>query len=383
MTIRRRKSKIIKIGNIEIGGDNPIAIQSMVKAETKDIDKVIKQIKRLAKMGCQIVRLSIKDIEDARALSRIKKDITIPLVADIHFDYRLALEAIRNGIDKIRLNPGNIYKKNELYKIVDLAKKKRIPIRVGVNSGSLKGIKSRDEKYKVGQAQVVIAMVKSACDYIKILEDSGFYDIVVSLKASDVSTTIEAYRQMAGRCSYPFHLGITATGLPQMGKIKSAVGIGALLAEGIGDTVRVSLTSNPEKEVEVAKEILQSLGLRRFRHEIISCPTCGRCEVDLVKIVRELEKKLSKKLSTIPAKNIGGSAKYYGGNCKLSTVNSQPFRVALMGCVVNGPGEAKEADIGIAAGRKSGLLFKKGKVISKVAESQFVDTLIEQILAIS
>ena len=368
----RRKTKVIKIGDVRIGGGNPIAIQSMAKTKTTDIEKTIRQIKQLEDVGCEIVRLAIKDSSDAKALRKIKQKIGIPLVADIHFNWRLALESIDNGADKIRLNPANIYKKNEIKEIVSALKLAKIPLRIGLNSGSVNDLNSK-------RLNLPDKLVANALQYIKIVEKFKFYDIVVSLKASNVLDTIVAYRKMARLCDYPFHLGITATGLPQSGQIKSAIGIGTLLVEGIGDTVRVSLTSNPEKEVEAAKEILQSLGLRRFRHEIISCPTCGRCEVDLVKIARELEKKLS----TIPAKNIGGSAKHYGGNCKLSTVNSQPFRVALMGCVVNGPGEAKEADIGIAAGRKSGLLFKKGKVISKVAESQFVDTLIEQILAIS
>ena len=290
MKIIRRKTKTIKIGSVYIGGTNPIAIQSMTKAKTADIEKTIRQIKELEKADCQIVRLAVKDSDDARAIKKIKPKVNIPLVADIHFNWRLALEAIDSGIDKIRLNPGNIYKKEQIREIAKAAKVNRIPIRVGVNSGSLKSHKSG----VTSQASQADKMVKSTLDYIKILEGFKFYDIVVSLKASNILDTIEAYRKMAKLCEYPFHLGMTATGLPLQGTIKSSITIGALLLEGIGDTIRVSLTDKPEPEVYAARGILESLGLRYFGPEIISCPTCGRCEVDLVSIVKKMENLLSR-----------------------------------------------------------------------------------------
>jgi (E)-4-hydroxy-3-methylbut-2-enyl-diphosphate synthase len=346
--IIRRKTKVIKIGNIAIGGNNPIAIQSMAKTRTKDSSETIRQINELAKSGCEIVRLAVKDSDDARALKKIKQKALMPIVADIHFDWRLALEAIDNGVDKIRLNPGNIAKKPEVKEIAKAAKRAGIPIRVGLNSGSIGDTTDQVKK-----------MVKSARDYIGILEGCGFYDIVVSLKCSDIIGTVEAYRRMSKACDYPFHLGVTATGFPVEGAIKSSIAIGSLLMEGIGDTIRVSLTDKPEEEIKAARRILESLGLRNFGPQVISCPTCGRCDVDLVKIVRDLEGKLS----TV--------------NSELST---RPPTVAVMGCVVNGPGEARHADLGIAFGKKDGLFFKNGKAVRKVSADKCVESLLKEIV---
>lgn len=366
MKIARREARVIKIGNVSIGGNNPVAIQSMVKSKTADIEATIKQIRELENSGCEIARLAIKDDSDARALKKIKPHITLPLVADIHFNWRLALEAIDNGADKIRLNPGNIYKKEEIREIVAALKSAKIPLRVGVNSGSVKigdrrkvsGIRKNLKPITYNpRPSISYFMVQSALDYIKIIEGFGFYDIVVSLKASNALDTIESYRKIAKLCDYPLHLGVTASGLPKQGAIKSGIALGALLLEGIGDTIRVSLTDEPKEEVKAAKNILEALGLRRFGPEIISCPTCGRCEVDLLNIVRALEEKLS----TL--------------NCKLLTL---PAKVAVMGCVVNGPGEAREADVGIAFGSKEGLLFKKGKSIKKVSFARCADVLLKE-----
>ncbi len=366
----RRRTKIIKIGSVRIGGNYPIAIQSMVKVKTGDTKAAVKQIHELKSAGCEIVRLAIKDVADAKALKVIKSKTNMPLVADIHFNWRLALEAINSGVDKIRLNPGNIYKKGEVREIAKAAKLNRIPIRVGINSGSLQG-------HKVTSAQVhkpiEERMVKSALNYIRMLEGFGFDDIVVSLKASNTLDTINAYRKMADLCNYPLHLGVTATGLPFSGAIKSSVAVGILLFEGIGDTIRISLTDNPQEEVKAAKAILEALGLRNFGPEIISCPTCGRCEVNLIKIVKDLERKIIK--STVH------SPRSTNGSGRLSTVDCrQPLKVAVMGCVVNGPGEAKEADIGVAFGKKEGLLFKKGKPVKKIAFDDCVDVLLKEIV---
>jgi (E)-4-hydroxy-3-methylbut-2-enyl-diphosphate synthase len=357
----RHKTRPIKIGNIYIGGNHPIAIQSMAKTKTANIEDSVKQINELERVGCEIVRVAIKDEQDAKALKRIKERVKIPVVADIHFNWRLALEAIDNGADKIRLNPGNIYKKEQIKEIVYAAKMNRIPIRVGVNSGSLINRKSKGAPCLpelMHHKSQVDSMVKSALDYLKILEDHGFFDIVVSLKASCVSDTIAAYRKLAGLCDYPLHLGVTASGPYLSGTIKSSIAIGSLLLDGIGDTIRVSLTEEPWQEVEAAKVILESLGLRNSRPQIISCPTCGRCEVDLVNIVRELEKRLS--------------AAY----CRLQAV---PVKVAVMGCVVNGPGEAGMADIGVAFGKKEGLLFRKGRIIKKVSASDCINVLLKEL----
>ncbi|MBL7081009.1 MAG: flavodoxin-dependent (E)-4-hydroxy-3-methylbut-2-enyl-diphosphate synthase [Candidatus Omnitrophica bacterium] len=349
----RRKTKRIKVGRLIIGGNTPVAIQSMLKTKTEFVSAALKEIEALDKAGCEILRLAIKDNKDILALKVIRTQTRMPLVADIHFDKNLALGAIEAGADKIRLNPGNIYKKNDIYEIICQAKRRHIPIRVGVNSGSIKSFGSQASRLRQSAL-----LVKSALGYIRILEDFGFCDIVVSLKSSDIFETIKAYQKMAKLCDYPFHLGLTAAGPSRIGTIKSAISLGSLLCEGIGDTIRVSLTDTAAQEIRVAKDILNVLGLRKFSPEIISCPTCGRCRVDLIKIVKELQEKLS----TL--------------NFQAST---RPMKLALMGCEVNGPGEAKEANIGIAFGKSEGLLFKKGKPVKKVPVEKCVDVLLEEL----
>lgn len=335
----------IRIGGIKIGGGAPVSIQSMTKTDTRDVPATVRQIKELEKAGCEIVRVAIKDFEAAAAIKAIKRKINLPLVADIHFDYRLALCAIENGADKIRLNPGNIYKESEIKEVVVSAKKKKIPMRVGANSGSIRN------RVK-GRGLEANDIVRPVLDYIKILERMDFYDIIVSLKASDVISTIEAYKLFSKKSRYPLHLGITAAGSPSTGIVKSAIGIGSLLLEGIGDTIRVSLTGNPAEEVMAAKNILQALNLRNFGPEIISCPTCGRCQVNLEKIAQE----------------VGSRVK--GEGCK------EQVKIAIMGCEVNGPGEAKDADIGIACGKGSGVIFKKGRIVKRVKEKDIVKELL-------
>lgn len=354
MKILRRKAKVVKIGDKRIGGKNPIAIQSMTKTKTADVENTVKQIKELERLGCEIVRLAVKDNDDARALSAIKKKSNLPLVADIHFNWLFAIEAIDSGIDKVRLNPGNIYKKEQVREIAKAARAAHIPIRVGLNSGSLPDRIASGS----GSRSPAGIMTKSALDYIRILEKCGFHDIVISLKASNILDTIEAYRMIAKRCDYPLHLGVTATGLSNSGAIKSSIAIGSLLLEGIGDTIRISLTDEPSEEVKTAKLILETMGLRNFGPQIISCPTCGRCEVDLVGVVKELETKLS--------------TMEHG-------LSTRPLKVAVMGCVVNGPGEAQEADIGVAFGKTEGLLFKKGKPARKINFSNCVKILLEEL----
>ncbi|MCX5687008.1 MAG: flavodoxin-dependent (E)-4-hydroxy-3-methylbut-2-enyl-diphosphate synthase [Candidatus Omnitrophica bacterium] len=321
-----------------IGGGAPVSIQSMTKVGTSDARACVSQIKALEAAGCEIVRVAVKSLKDAEAIKDIKKKIRIPLVADIHFNYRLALAAIKSGADKIRLNPGNIRKREEIAEVVKAARKAKISIRIGVNSGSMKD-----------------GLVESAVNYIKIFKALNFHDIIISLKASDVVTTVEAYRKMSEVCDYPLHLGVTAAGPYDSGIVKSSIGIGALVLDGIGDTIRVSLTSDPVEEIIAAKRILSALNLRRFGPEIISCPTCGRCQVDLAEIVKRLERKLS-------TTDYGPSTKH-------------PLSIAIMGCEVNGPGEAKEADIGIAFGKDSGMIFKKGKIIKKVTAGKAVNEL--------
>lgn len=351
MKILRRKSKVIKIGKVKIGGGNPVLIQSMAKTKTSDIEGAVKQIKCLELAGCEIVRLAVKDESDAKALKLIKHKVSIPVVADIHFDYRLALIAIESGVDKIRLNPGNIYKENEISQVISALKGAGIPMRVGLNSGSVKY--SGNKKLSVADK-----LVRSCLDYLKIIEKFKFYNMVISLKASTVLDTVEAYRKISKVCDYPLHLGVTATGLPQAGAIKSSIAIGSLLMDGIGDTLRISLTDNSVEEIKAAKCILEALELRNFGPQIISCPTCGRCEVNLVNIVGELEDKLSGVTHGLPA---------------------GPFKIAVMGCVVNGPGEAKEADIGIAFGKNQGLFFKKGKPIRKISVKDSVNVLLKEL----
>jgi (E)-4-hydroxy-3-methylbut-2-enyl-diphosphate synthase len=357
--ISRHKTRAVRVADVGMGGSNPVVIQSMVKHKTADIKKAVSQIKRLEQAGCEIVRVAVKDIRDAKAIKEIKRGIRIPMVADIHFDWRLAVMAIESGADKIRLNPGNIYKKEEIREIAAAARSRRLPIRVGVNSGSLSSqIKGR------GYCGLADKMVKSAMDYIKVLEGFRFYDIVVSLKGSNIADTVAAYRRIARLCRYPLHLGVTAAGLPESGVVKSSIALGVLLSQGIGDTIRVSLTDSPEREVAAAKIILQSLGLRRFGPEIISCPTCGRCEVDLAAIVKEIEKRLSKKYPCLSGRQ---------------GLWPRPVKLAVMGCVVNGPGEARQADIGIAFGKKEGLLFRKGRPIRKIPADKCADILVQEL----
>ncbi|MCL2610053.1 MAG: flavodoxin-dependent (E)-4-hydroxy-3-methylbut-2-enyl-diphosphate synthase [Defluviitaleaceae bacterium] len=343
----RRKSRVVTAGGLKFGGDNPIVIQSMTNTDTRDAKATIAQIKSLEEVGCEMVRVAVPDKEAAATLKEIKNKINIPLAADIHFDYRLALMSIENGIDYLRINPGNIGDEERTRMVVEKAKERNIPIRIGINAGSLE--KSLLEKHGV----CAEAMVESAMNHVKILENMDFHDIMISLKASSVPLTIEAYQKTAILSDYPLHIGITESGTIRTGTIKSSVGIGIILGLGIGDTIRVSLTGDPCEEIHVAKNILKSLGLRRFGVEFISCPTCGRTEVDLIKIANEVEEKLS-----LIDKNIS---------------------VAVMGCAVNGPGEAREADIGIAAGTGEGLIIKKGKILYKVPEKDLINALMKEI----
>ncbi len=344
----RRKTIKIHIGDVAVGGDAPIVVQSMTNTDTKDWKATVEQIKRLEDRGCEIVRVAVLDMEAVQQIPRIKSSVKIPIVADIHFDYRLAIESIKAGVDGLRLNPGNIGGLDKVKKVVELAKEREVPIRIGVNSGSVE--KDLIEKYGSPSPH---AMVESALRHIKFLEDLDFGLIKVSLKSSNVLDTIMAYKLLAEKVPYPFHLGVTEAGTPVQGAIKSSLGIGILLYEGIGDTIRVSITGQPEEEIPIAYGILRALGLRERGAEIISCPTCGRTEIDLISIVKEVEEKLS--------------------------VLKTPIKVAIMGCVVNGPGEAKEADIGIAGGRKKGTLFKKGRVVKSVKEEEMVRELLKEI----
>lgn len=346
--IERKLTRQIHIGNVKIGGGAPVSVQSMTNTKTTDTATTIAQIKALAAAGCDIVRMAVPDKEAAENISNIKERTDVPLVADIHFDYRLALIAIERGIDALRINPGNIGDKERVQKVVTAAKKRDIPIRIGVNAGSLD--KKILQKYGRVTAQ---AMVDSAMEHVRILEDMDFHDIKISLKAHDVPLTIDAYRLMSRTVDYPLHLGITEAGTVNTGVIKSAVGIGTLLAEGIGDTFRISLTGDPVNEVKTANEILKALGLREYGPTLVSCPTCGRCNINLAGIAEQVEQKL--------------------------TSVAVPIKVAVMGCVVNGPGEAKDADLGIAGGKGEGLLFCKGKIIRKVPENDLVRELFKEI----
>ncbi len=343
--IRRRASRPLKIGEVAIGSGAPIVVQSMTNTDTRDVAATVKQIHQLEECGCQIARVAVPDIKAARAIASIKPEIHIPVVADIHFDYRLALASLEAGVDALRLNPGNIRKRGQVVAVVKEAKDRGTPIRVGVNAGSLP---PADESLPVPQR-----MVEAALHHIRILEDLDFDLIKVSLKAFDVPTTVEAYRLMAEKVSYPFHLGITEAGPPRTGAIRSAVGLGILLAEGLGDTVRVSLTGDPCEEVAVAFEILKALNLRERGLTLISCPTCGRAEIDLASLAQRVEE-------------------------KLMTI-SRPLKVAVMGCVVNGPGEAREADVGIAGGRGRGILFRKGVVMRTLPEAELLDALLAEV----
>lgn len=340
----RKKTRLVNIAGLKMGNNNKIIIQSMTNTNTADAEATIRQIKELENLGCQMIRVTVNNLKAAEAIKKIKNEINIPLVADIHFDYKLALLAIENGIDKLRINPGNIGSEENIKKVVLAAKKKNIPIRIGVNSGSIE--KEILEKYG---SPCVDALVDSAMYHVKLLEKFDFFDIVVSLKSSNVQMMIEAYRKISKLIDYPLHLGVTEAGTKFQGTIKSAIGIGSLLADGIGDTIRVSLTENPAEEIKVAKEILKVLDLSEEGVEIISCPTCGRTEIDLISLAKEVEKEFENE--------------------------KKKFSIAVMGCVVNGPGEAKEADYGIAAGRGTGILFKKGEIIKKVPEKDLLEEL--------
>ena len=346
--IQRRKTRQISIGSLKIGGGAPISVQSMTKTDTRDFRRTIHQIRRLKEAGCEIVRVAVVDEEAARAIAEIKKRIQIPIIADIHFHYRLALKAMESGADGIRLNPGNIGGRDRLKMIVINAKDRSIPIRIGVNAGSLE----KDLLKHFGGATAE-AMVSSALRTIEGMEDLGFQQIKVSLKASDVLRTVEAYRLFSKTTDYPLHLGITEAGRGSGAIVKSSLGIGILLNEGIGDTLRVSLTGDPVQEVRVGYDILRSLKIRERGVEIISCPTCGRCEINLTPLVEKVEK-ATQRIDT-------------------------PLTIAIMGCVVNGPGEAKEADIGIAGGKGMGLLFRKGRVVKKVREKDFARVLLKEV----
>ena len=341
----RDDTKIIHIGNVAIGGGNPVAIQSMTNTPTEDVKATVEQIHRLEAAGCEIIRCTVPTSEAAKAIREIKKEISIPLVADIHFDYRMAIEAMENGADKIRINPGNIGGEEKLREVVRVAKERNIPIRVGVNSGSLE--KNIIEKYGHVTAE---GIVESALDKVAMIENAGYDNIVISIKSSDVLMCVKAHELIATKTNYPLHVGITEAGTLFSGTVKSSVGLGIILNEGIGDTIRVSLTGDPVEEVKTAKRILKTLGLRKGGIEVVSCPTCGRTKIDLIGLANKVETMVSE----FPDLNI---------------------KVAVMGCVVNGPGEAKEADIGIAGGIGEGLLIKKGEIIRKVPEEELLNVL--------
>ena len=348
MKYSRKKTREVNIGGVKIGGDNPIAIQSMCNTDTRNVEETVKQIKELENAGCEIIRVAVPDMQAAEAIKDIKRQIDIPLVADIHFDYRLALKAIDGGIDKIRINPGNIGSEDRVKQVADMAKKNGIPIRVGVNSGSLE--KHLVEKYGGVTPE---GLVESALGHVRLLEKYDFYDTVISIKASNVPFSVEVYELLSETVDYPLHVGITEAGTVWGGTVKSAVGIGAILSRGIGDTIRVSLTGNPVEEIYAAKEILKDMNLRKFGVEFVSCPTCGRTSIDLISIANEVESRV---------KSI-----------------DKNIKVAVMGCVVNGPGEAREADIGIAGGHGEGLIFRKGEIIRKVPENMLVGELMKEI----
>ncbi|MDR0617237.1 MAG: flavodoxin-dependent (E)-4-hydroxy-3-methylbut-2-enyl-diphosphate synthase [Endomicrobium sp.] len=348
---KRNQTKKINVGNVTIGGGSPIAVQSMTNTDTRDWKTTVKQIKQLEEVGCEIVRVSLATIEAAENVSKIKKHIKIPLVADIHFDHKIAIEAVKQGIDKLRINPGNIGSKENVESVVKEAKNACIPIRIGVNAGSLKIV--HNFVYNVSKAE---ALTNAAMEHVQILENLNFEDIVVSLKASNIDTSVQAYKLFASKRNYPLHLGITEAGSLFNGTVKSCAGLGIMLNDGIGDTLRVSLTASPIEEVKVAYSLLQAMHLRSTGLEIISCPTCARCKVDLINIVCEFEKKaaLIQDLKKV----------------------KKPIKVALMGCVVNGPGEAEDADFGIAGGNDEGILFKNGQIIGKVKPDKWVSKLI-------
>lgn len=344
----RKQKRIVNIGGVKIGGDNPVAIQSMCNTDTRDVKATVNQIHELENAGCEIIRVAVPDMVAAKAVADIKKQIHIPLVVDIHFDYRLALECMKNGADKVRINPGNIGDRDRVKQVVEMAKEREIPIRIGVNGGSLE--RGLLQKYGGVTAD---ALVESAMGHVAILDELNFNNVVVSIKISDVPKMLCAYRKFNEISDIPLHIGVTESGTLKGGTVKSAVGIGALLAEGIGDTMRVSLTANPVEEIYAAYDIQKVLGMRKTGAEIVSCPTCGRTQLDLISIANEVEKR---------AANI-----------------DKPIKIAVMGCAVNGPGEAREADIGIAGGKGEGLIFKKGEIIKKVPQDSLVDELMKEI----
>lgn len=348
MTLMGYKTRVIKIGGVSIGGDHPVVVQSMTNTDTRDIRATVRQIQQLESAGCEVVRVAVPDEEAAEAIAQILGQIKIPLIADIHFDYRLALKSIESGAQGLRINPGNIGEPQRVREVVRRCQDKGIPIRIGVNAGSL----GRALLAKYGKV-CAEAMVESALEHIKILEDMGFTDIKVSLKSSSVLMTVQAYHRLSQEVDYPLHVGITEAGTMERGLIKSALGLGLLLYQGIGDTIRVSLTADPVEEVWAAYEILRNLGLRNRGAELISCPTCGRSEIDLIQLAQAVDEKIK----FIP----------------------DPIKVAVMGCVVNGPGEAREADVGIAGGKGVGLLFRRGEIIKKVPEAELIDELIAEI----
>ena len=344
----RRKTRQVRAGHVMIGSDSPVTVQSMLNAPASDAEGNIRQARELEKAGCEIVRMSVPDQEAVRAFAKVRENISIPLVADIHFDYRMAIESVKAGADKIRINPGNIGDDSRVKKVVEACRQAGVPIRIGVNSGSVE----KEILAKYG-APVPQALVDSALHHAALLEKFDFYDIVLSIKSSDVSNMVQAYRLAAQQCEYPLHLGVTEAGTERMGLIKSAAGIGALLLDGIGDTIRVSLTADPVREIQAGHDILRALDLRGDHPQLVSCPTCGRTKINLIAIADEVERRLS--------------------GCR------KPIKVAVMGCIVNGPGEAREADIGIAGGDGCGLIFKKGEVLRKVPEERLVDELMNEI----
>jgi (E)-4-hydroxy-3-methylbut-2-enyl-diphosphate synthase len=346
--INRRKTKQITVGNVLIGGDAPISVQSMTNTDTRQVEETVAQIKRLETVGCELIRVAVVDMEAARAIQSIREQINIPLIADIHFDHRLAIASMEYGAQAIRINPGNIGGPKKLAKVVDAAKNHVVPIRVGVNSGSLE----KDILKKYGHPTPE-ALAESAMRNVELLENQGFNKIKISIKSSDPLITVESYRLLANRCSYPFHLGVTEAGGLIGGTVKSSVALGILLYEGIGDTFRISLTRDPVEEIRVGYEILRALNIRHRGPELISCPTCGRCQVNLFNLADEVEH-------------------------HIQTMET-PLKIAVMGCVVNGPGEAKEADIGVAGGKGVGIIFKKGKLYKKVAENELLEVFLNEL----
>ena len=349
LTYERRDTRRLMIGSVPVGAGAPITVQSMTNTKTQAVTETVEQISRLTAVGCDLVRLAVPDREAAKALAQIKLQVQVPLIADIHFDYRLALAALESGVDALRINPGNIGEAKYVRMVVDAAKERQVPIRIGVNAGSL------DKRIlaKHGGQVTAAGMVESALEHIRLLEELDFYDIKISLKAHDVPLTLAAYRLMSQTVNYPLHLGVTEAGTIRSGVIKSAVGIGALLAEGIGDTFRISLTGDPVREVEVGNEILKSLGMKEYGPTLISCPTCGRCNIDLEQLAQTVEEHLKQV--------------------------KKPLKVAVMGCAVNGPGEAREADIGLAGGKGEGLIFRKGVIVRKVAEAELMKAFLEEL----